>query len=79
MKSFVVLPSIELLDDECFRDCASLSEVTFARGSHAKTIGVATFYGCGLLSFCVPASVEILSHWCFARCLSLAKITFERD
>jgi hypothetical protein len=73
----IIPASIELLGEECFANCQSLSSITFESGSRLSRIEKMVFFMAGLVEMIIPAMVEVLSEWCFAPCKSLSSITFE--
>ena len=68
--------SVEILCDECFRDCRALSKVIFDEGSLLKNIGVSAFLSCPLVSIRIPDSVEVLDTQCFSYCDQLSSVKF---
>lgn len=68
--------SVEILGDECFRCCMSLSKVTFDEASSLKSIGVSAFRCCSLVSIRIPDSVEVIGSLCFSFCKCLSRVKF---
>jgi hypothetical protein len=78
LKSICIPASIEILGDDCFGLCASLSQVTFESGSKLTQMGVNVFHRCSsLTSMWIPANVESIPKQCFFFCISLVEVTFE--
>jgi hypothetical protein len=78
LMSICIPAGIEILGEQCFMACSSLSELTFESGSRLTRIGDLAFIGCSSLeSICIPAQVEHISFGCFKFCDSLAEVTFE--
>jgi hypothetical protein len=74
LKSIFLPACIEILAEERFGDCSSLSEVTFEPGSKLAEIGKEAFISCcSLASICIPAEVEQIPDLCFSRCVRSQK------
>ncbi len=70
------LSSVETLGESCFRDCSTLTSLSFL-GNKLKTIGRLCFYKCsGIVAVDIPATVEALESQCFAECSNLATLNF---
>jgi hypothetical protein len=78
LTSIHIPASIELIDNECFQTCRSLSIVTFEGGSRLKAIGYEAFGRSGIAAVTIPASVEVLCQSCFSGCRFLREVRFER-
>jgi hypothetical protein len=77
-KSICIPASIEILGEECFSYCFSLSQILFESGSKLTEIGIAAFFQCSsLTSICIPANVGNIPKNCFCCCQSLVKVWFE--
>jgi hypothetical protein len=73
----IVIPSsVEMLCENCFLRCGSLTSVIFEPGSRLSRIEKATFSETGLIEIVIPSSVEILCECCFLRCGSLTSLVF---
>jgi hypothetical protein len=73
----LVKKEIEVIGEECFRECESLRKVTFERGSRLQRIGQSAFGGTALKKLTIPPSVEVIGKYCFGFCESLCEVTFE--
>jgi hypothetical protein len=73
----IILASVEVLREQSFSDCKSLSSVAFESGSRLSRIEKEAFGGIGLFEVILPASVEVLGLRCFSECKSLSSVTFE--
>ncbi len=65
------------IGDHAFRNCKSLTTVTFSETSPTDTIGVEAFYGTGIntkLEF--PRYIARIGYGAFAYCLDLSEIKF---
>jgi hypothetical protein len=69
--------SIEVLGEECFRNCQELESVTFESGLRLSRSKKLAFYSSGLRIITIPASVERIGHFCFAFCASLETVKIE--
>jgi hypothetical protein len=69
--------SVEVLGEECFYECRSLSSITFESGSRLSGIEARAFCGTNLIEIVIPVSVEILGEECFPPCRSVISVTFE--
>jgi hypothetical protein len=80
VKSIFIPASVEIIGDDSFSECSSLSHVTFESGSRLTQIGVSAFRRCDkLISICIPAQVEKIPELCFNECPSLSKVSFESN
>ena len=88
--SIEIPASVEIIGQAAFKNCISLTSVTFEEGSHLKTIDgggygkseycylFGAFCGCkSLISVKIPASVEAIGQAAFQGCTSLTSVTFE--
>ena len=81
----IVIPnSVEEIAPYAFNHCTQLAKVTFASGSHLKTIGRSAFQYTAIEEVRIPASVEQLGSepmygggWTFYNCSNLKKVVFE--
>jgi hypothetical protein len=75
----ICLPcSVQVLGDNSFRDCSSLSTFTFESDSKLRRIEANALSGClSLRSICLSASVEFSGDRSFAWCKLLSSFTFE--
>jgi hypothetical protein len=74
----IIFPcTVERIEDSCFSQCKSLTEIIFEFGSRLRSIGGCAFKQTSLRSVYIPASVEFIGKHCFERCTSLCEITFE--
>jgi len=71
-----VAASVESITESAFRDCSSLTSVTFEPNSKLKTIEENAFRSSGLNSINLPASIETIARWAFDHCV-LTSATFE--
>jgi predicted DsbA family dithiol-disulfide isomerase len=71
--------SVEMICEECFRDCRSLTSVTFEVNSKLSRLERYAFCESGLMSIHIPSSVEVICEGCFSECTSLKSVTFEVD
>ena len=78
----IIIPSIynnlpvTSIGDEAFRNCDSLTTVTFEENSQLTTIGSYAFEYCdSLISITIPSSVTTIGDEAFRNCLSLTNIT----
>ena len=61
---------------QAFRDCTTLTSITFGKNSKLTSIGEQAFRKCeSLKSVTIPDSVTIISHAAFISCKSLTSIT----
>jgi len=61
---------------QAFRDCTTLTSITFGKNSKVTSIGEQAFRKCeSLKSVTIPDSVTIISHAAFISCKSLTSIT----
>ena len=72
----VSIPDVEDLSDECFKECETISLVTFGESSSFRRIGVKAFYGSGLREVHIPDSLEELGEECFVACKNRSRVTF---
>jgi hypothetical protein len=78
LKSISISASIEVLGEDCFHRCDSLSEIIFEFGSKLTRIGRQGFVHCfSLTSICIPANVENIPDECCSYCTSLVEVSFE--
>jgi hypothetical protein len=78
LKSICIPASIEILSDNCFTGCSSLSQIVFEPGSQVTHLGPGIFAGCSsLASICIPANVESIGEGCFRCCRLLVEVSFE--
>jgi hypothetical protein len=73
----VVKGMIERVSAGCFRECKSLSEVTFTSDCQLERIDKQTFNMSGIKRIRIPLNVEIIGAQCFYECGSLSEVTFE--
>ena len=62
--------------EDSFRNCKSLSCVTFGESSSLKLIGSGAFQGSGVREIHIPDGVEELREDSFCNCKSLSRVTF---
>jgi hypothetical protein len=61
LASILIPSSLEMLGNECFSGCESLSMVTFESGSQLSSIGEYAFHFCpSLSSICCPSSLQTI-------------------
>jgi hypothetical protein len=77
LKKITIPSSVEVIGENSFSWCRSLSEVTFERGSKLQRIEELAFYLTGLKKITIPSSVEVIGENCFQSCESLCEVTFE--
>jgi hypothetical protein len=77
LKSIRILSTVELIEEECFFGCGSLTEVIFESGSNLKRIEKSAFRSSGLKSIRIPSIVEFIGKACFFGCESLKEVIFE--
>ena len=72
----VTIPaSVRKVGKQAFRNCTSLTKVTFAKGSELKTISTRAFAGCTKLSsISLPSTVTKIRKSSFRKCSSLTEI-----
>lgn len=76
----VTLPaSIELLQNDSFRDSGNIQSVYFAPNSQLKEIGERAFYFSNIAEITIPASVEIINNRAFSFTENLATINIPKD
>jgi hypothetical protein len=73
----VIPASIELLDEDCFLRCGSLTSLTFETGSKLSRIEKYTLQDSSLIELVIPASVELLGDGCLYECRSLFSVAFK--
>ena len=94
LKVIQIPASVEIIEAAAFKNCTSLSQITFEHGSKLKTIGgagygekgqlvVIGYYGAfsqctALTSIEIPASVEEIGPAAFNECTSLVSVIFEK-
>jgi hypothetical protein len=80
LRSICIPSSVEIISEQCFSKCKSLSLFTFEPNSKLTRFEKLTLSGCGSLQFVyVPASVEVIGEKCFDDCKSLFSLIFESD
>ena len=62
--------------EDSFRNCKSLSCVTFGESSSLKLIGKWAFSQSGVREIHIPDGVEKLCHGCLSGCKNLSRVTF---
>ncbi len=78
LKKIVLPASIVEIDDKAFKDCISLTEVSFKPNSKLKTIGAYAFSGCeSLKKITLPSSLLKIGKTAFLYCNSLREVVFE--
>jgi hypothetical protein len=78
LKSICIPASIEIIGQACFRQCKSMSQLTFEPGSRLTQIGNFAIRDCASLrSICISAQVEEIPLCCFSECHSLEELLFE--
>ena len=78
LKKIVLPASIVEIDDKAFKDCISLTEVSFKPNSKLKTIGAYAFSGCvSLRKITLPSSLLKIGKTAFLYCNSLREVVFE--
>jgi hypothetical protein len=78
LKSIFIPASIEILGQDCFSCCTSLSEITFESDSKLTQMGISAFVCCSSLkSISIPANVETIAQCCFNQCNSLVEVSVE--
>lgn len=76
----VSLPaSIELLQNDSFRDSGNIKSVYFAPNSQLKEIGERAFYFSNIAEITIPASVEVINNRAFSFTENLATINIPED
>lgn len=78
LKKIVLPASIVEIDDRAFKDCISLTEVSFKPNSKLKAIGAYAFSGCeSLKKITLPSSLLKIGKTAFLYCNSLREVVFE--
>lgn len=78
LKKIVLPASIVEIDDKAFKDCISLTEVSFKPNSKLKTIGAYAFSGCeSLRKITLPSGLLKIGKTAFLYCNSLREVVFE--
>jgi hypothetical protein len=78
LKSICIPSSIETISKNCFRNCKTLSILTFEAGCKVSNLGESAFENCSSLqSICIPSSIETISNLCFYNCTNLSILTFD--
>jgi hypothetical protein len=78
--SHITIPrDIEIVGSSCFRECKSLSSISFESNSRLLRIESDAFSGSSFQSIVILSNVEILGSSCFAWCESLSFISFESN
>jgi hypothetical protein len=78
LKSICIPASIEVIGEVSFRECTSMSQLTFEPGSRLTRIGEYAICDCtSLISICIPAEVEEIPEGCLSECHSLEECLFE--
>jgi hypothetical protein len=76
--SIVIGRSVEMIGDNCFNDCDTLTSVSFESDSVLERIGGWAFaFGKLTGGIVLPRSVRVLAGWCFHACKLLTSVTFE--
>jgi ABC-type phosphate transport system permease subunit len=61
----IIIPgSVEVMDENCFGQCRSLSSITVESGSRLSRIRAQAFIETGLIEVIIPALVDLLSVRC---------------
>lgn len=69
--------SVKVIGASAFRDCSSLSSVTFTATSNVDSIATYAFANCTTLTtLAIPASVRIIETYAFNGCSALTTIDF---
>ena len=78
LKKIVLPASIVEIGDKAFKDCISLTEVSFKPNSKLKTIGAYAFSGCNSLKkITLPSSLLKIGKTAFLYCNFLREVVFE--
>ena len=77
LTQFEIPASVTEIGEGAFKDCASLTTLTFATGSTIAVISKNAFYGTGILSIDLPASVTEIADSAFQSATQLATVTFK--
>ena len=76
LESVIIPDSVTRIAANAFRDCTSLTNVTFGADSELTTIGNNAFYGCtSLESFEMPSGVTTIEDYTFYNCDSLTIVS----
>ena len=74
----VFIPNtVRELEDNAFRYCLLLCEVTFESNSRLEIIGESCFSDCGFRKIVIPKSVKSIGDFAFSDCRHLCSFTFE--
>jgi hypothetical protein len=70
---------VTVIRNDAFKDCLSLTTITFASPSNIKQIGTQAFNNCNKLAHIddIPKSVKVLGDEAFRYCGSLQSVSFE--
>ena len=72
ISSITIGSNVNQIPSSSFDNCTGLNSVTFAEGSHLRSIGQGAFYGCTrLTSITIPDSVTSIGTDAFYKCASL--------
>ena len=78
LTSIEIPSSITSINFYAFKNCSSLTNVTFEEGSQLTTIRKSAFENCSsLTSIEIPSSVTSIDFYAFENCSSLTNVTFE--
>ncbi|MDR2412575.1 MAG: leucine-rich repeat domain-containing protein [Holosporales bacterium] len=79
MKEIVLPEGIDILGEEVFSECRTLTSVLFGSDSRLSRIESRAFRATGLMEIIIPASVEFIGERSFAKCEALSSVRFEPD
>ena len=75
LRKVYVPAAIELLQNDMFKGCSALSEITFGEGSRLQTVGRSAFSGTAIETVELPEGVTELPDGAFSECPALKEIT----
>ena len=76
LTSVIIPASVTCIGESVFKQCSSLTSVTFAEGSQLTTIENGAFEETGLTTVTIPASMTSIGENVFKKCSSLTSVTF---
>lgn len=79
LQTITIPASVDTIKANTFKNCPSLSSVSFENGSQLKVIGESAFEYSSIPDITIPANVELIDWAAFRFCSSLTSLAFEKD